>query len=722
MRAEPPFESGGWHNFCNDGRLDEALIALKSQLQEGTSVSTNQLYRLLKACDESQDMTVGRDIHSLVVKCGYETNMFLGNHLIRMYASRGHLLEADLVFGKIPSPSIFMWTSIISAHVDCGEPKKAIEMYLNMKLSGIEPDDHLFVAALKACASAADVSSGKIVHADVRARGVESNVFVGNALVDMYCKCHNLPEAREVFNMLANRNLATWTCIIGGCALCGQGDEALKLYFRMQEEGLQPDKITFINVLRACGSPEALQAGKHIHSQILDMGLGNDECIGNALVSMYTRSGSLADAREVFEKLSSKTMATWNTMVAGYALHDESEKSLQLFYVMQNNGMVPDHVTFVSTLNACSSLGALHEGRRIHSQILELGLESDGFIGNALVDMYAKCGSLQNAQLLFDRLPKRDVGTWTALINGHGLHNDCRMAISCFGAMREEGVQPDAALFCCLLIACSHVGLVKEGELYFNSMSKEYGIMPVVEHYTCMVDLLGRSGRLEEADYLWRHMPFEQDYVGWLSLLTSCKAHDKLELGRLCFDQLVQLDPSVASGYVLMASMYTDAGKWEDSRDIHALRKQAAAQKKPAVASIQIDNRVLEFSVGKKRADTSAKLKSLTAQARGQDYVEQQILQEKDQVEQAASGLEFLPGREIEDGLCGHAEKLALAYGLLNTPRSTTLLISKNLRMCSHCHNGTKMISSIEGREIVVRDAHRVHHFKDGICSCDDDS
>lgn len=590
-----------WCKLLDEGNLDDAFEVLEIRSRQG-HVSTDMFYRLLKVCKETRNLRVGKQVHVLAVESGYESSAFLGNHIIRMYASQGYLSEARKVFSKLQCPTVQVWTSIISAYGEHGQAQQAIQLYQQMSKTAVKPDDYIFVAVLKACASLGDLNWGKQIHVDVKNSNFETNLFVGSTLVDMYAKCGNLEEARKVFDKLPTRN-----------------------------------------------------------------------------------------------------QITWSAMIMGYVQHGLGQEAIQLCTSMQHHDIMMDSVTFVSILKACSSTGAIQEGKRVHSAIISRGLERDVFVGSALVDMYGKCGSLDDAKAVFDRLLVKNVVTWTALINAYGQHNHCRMALQCFEEMEKQGVKPNAATFTCLLVACSHVGLVAQGQEYFRTMVQRHGITPERDHYTCMVDLLGRAGRLNEGEEVLRSMPFEHDSVGWTSLLTSCRMHGNVTVARRCFDRLLQLQLEEPASYVLMSAVYADAGMWREADDMDRLRRELGAKKKPAMATIELNKKVYEFVVGQNRDDTSAKLRSLISLYNiGAETVHMDN----------TSG--------VEDALCGHAEKLALAYGLLNTPGGTTLLVTKNLRMCNHCHSGTKVISRMEKRDIIVRDAHRVHHFKHGVCSCDD--
>lgn len=600
--------SSACRKLCDKGRLTESVEVLDRIVHECSYVSRPLLYRVLKRCIVRKNLVLGKRVHALAVKCGYESNTFLANHIICMYGSHGKLEAAKHVLSKVVAPDCFMWASIILAHARQGQPTEAIELYHKMKQSALKPDNHIFVAILKACATAGDLASGKLVHADILSSMGHPDVYVFSSLIDMYVKCGSVDSARSVFDRLPTKNVVTWNSMIAGYAEKGLGQEALSLHTKMQEGGLSPSPVTISSLLKAC-----------------------------------------------------------------------------------------------------TSVGALHQGRQLHAQIRQRGLQADVVVGTCLMDMYAKCGRLEDACGVFAQISKRDVVTWNTLLSGYAQHNDGQMAIRLFEKLLESRVEPDDVTFSCLLVACSHAGLVSDGQRFFNIMT-DYGIVPSSSHYNILVDLFARSGHLEKAEEVLRTMPCHVDKVGWISLLSACKSYGDVERGRRCFAHIVLTEPDNAAAHALMATLYATVGRLKDAHDVENLRRSVGAKKKPAKACIEVKNEVHEFTVGEERTDISLKLRSVNSRLKN----------EGGHVPQTELVLRAVSEQEKEDALCGHAEKLALAFGLLNTPDGSTLLVTKNLRMCNDCHNSTKVMSRMEKREIVVRDAHRVHRFVDGACSCGD--
>lgn len=414
----------------------------------------------------------------------------------------------------------------------------------------------------------------------------------------MYAKCRSLNEAHRAFDQLPNRNAVSWGAMIAGHVDHGHGLCALELFQQMKEEHIQPDKVTFLCILKACGIVAVLGLGRLVHEEIIRFGLKSD-LVWSSLVGMYAKSGSIQEAHDVFDTLPNRDVVTWGVIIAGYAQCGQGLPAVELFNKMQSEGIKPDKVTFLSILKACGSIGAVEQGRWIHDQTIKIGFEVDMLIGNTLVDMYGKCGSVEEAWKVFNKLPKQDLTSWGAMIAALAQYGNLRLAQQCLEDMRQQGLKPGIMIFSSILAACSQIGHLEEGWAYFRSMKEDYNISPSMEHYNCMLDLLSRSGYLYEAKYFLQSMPTQPSVEGWVALLTACMTYGNVKLGRECFDRLVQLDPE-ASGYVLMSNIYAGFHMWEEVDRVQELRECVGALKKPGMAWIEVSNKVHEFIVGGK--------------------------------------------------------------------------------------------------------------------------
>ena len=536
---------------------------------------------------------------------------------------------------------------------------------------------------------------------------------VGTALLRMYAKCGSINEARRIFDNLMNHDIISWTVMIGAYAQSGNGKEAYRLMLQMEQEGFKPAAITYVSILNACASEGALEWVKKIHRHALNAGLEVDVRVGNALVHMYAKSGSIDDARVVFDRMKVRDVVSWNVMIGAFAEHGRGHEAYDLFLQMQTEGCKPNAITFLSILNSCASEGPLEWVKKVHRHAMDSGLELDVRVGSALVHMYAKSGSIDDARVVFDRMKVRNVVSWNAMICGlaqHGLGQD---ALEVFRRMTAHGVKPDRVTFVAVLSACSHAGLVDEGRSQYLAMTQVHDIEPDVSHCTCMVDLLGRAGRLMEAKFFIDNMAVEPDEATWGALLGSCRTYGNVELGELVAKECLKLDPKSASTYVLLSNIYAKAGKWDMVSWVRTMMRERGICKEPGRSWIEVDNKIHEFLV----ADSS--------------HPEcKEINEYKDKVIEKIKAEGYIPDTQLvlknksmkdkELDVCSHSEKLAIVYGLMHTPPGNPIRVFKNLRVCTDCHGATKLISKVEGREIIVRDATRFHHFKDGVCSCGD--
>lgn len=450
---------------------------------------------------------------------------------------------------------VVVWNSMLAAHAQHGNSREAFELYYKMKQQGVKPNGVTFISVLGACTSLADLAPGKDIHSHLENCGLETDVIVGTALVNMYGKCEQLEDASRVFHKLNERNVVSWTAIIEVHAVHRQEKRALGFYKQMLADGVKPNTVTFVSVLGACTSLMDNVQGKEIHASIMDCGLESDVLVGTALVRMYGEFGEVGNAKMAFDKIHLQNIVSWTTMFTAYAQHGHAKEALLLYQQMQSEGVKPDKYLFINALEACSSLGVLTQGEEIHATIIDSGLESDVVVGTALIDMYGKCGGLEKAWSVLQKIDNRNVLSWTALIAGYAHAGHAEKALHLFEQMQEEDVKPDGVTFRSILSGCSHAGFVDEGWFHFHSMSEDYNIVPTLEHHACMVDLIGRTGRLEEAVKFILQMPLVPDVVLWSTLLGACRLHDDLEHGQWAADKILQLDPQVIAPYVLLSNI-----------------------------------------------------------------------------------------------------------------------------------------------------------------------
>ncbi|KAJ7533112.1 hypothetical protein O6H91_13G033800 [Diphasiastrum complanatum] len=467
--------------------------------------------------------------------------------------------------------STFSWTAEIERHVKDGRCLKAIELFHQMQKEGLLLHKITFLRVLKACTDLALVEEGRRIHTQIVEYGFMADIFVGSCLIDMYSKCRSIEDASRVFNDMLKCDVACWNAMILGYVKCGQAEKALDLFQQMEYEKVDPDNFTFVSVLNACACLEALEEGKQVHAKAIRGGFASDCFVGSSLVDMYSKCGHMEDASKVFYYIQKRSVVCWNAMIIGYVKCGEGEKALELFRQMQGERVELDNVTFMGALNACASTASLEEGRHVHAQIIQSPFRSDMFLGSCLVDMYVKCGSIQDAITAFRNMPVHDVVAWNGMLMGYAMHGLGREALHFFEQMHHKGAERDGTTFVCLLSACSHTGLESEGHHHFESITPVYGVAVEMKHYNCMVDLLSRAGHLCEAEDMINSMPCPPDVSICMTLLGACRTHGNLEIAEHISEQILALDPENASGYVLLSNIYAEAGKWDNTQETQEL-------------------------------------------------------------------------------------------------------------------------------------------------------
>lgn len=469
----------------------------------------------------------------------------------------------------------------------------------------VPPDHNMYTFMLHSCSN---ITSLKQIHTHMLMSGLDQNIFIGTKLVTLYAKYGSIVDAGLVFDNLPNKNIFSYNTMIAGYVKNGHCEESLRVYARMQGKGIEPDNFTFPFLLKACAGLSALREGKLIHYHIRRNGLESDVFVGAALIDMYAKCRKIVDARQVFNKISARDMVLWTAMISGYAQNGHDYEALTTFQQMQRAGLAIDSITIISVLLACTHLGTLQRGKCVHGYIIRIGFESDVNVANALIDMYAKCGSIYFAHKLFDIMPERDVISWSAMIAGYGLHGQCETALAFFRQMQRAGIKPNYVTFISVLSACSHAGLVNKGWEYFDSMHRVYCIGPSLRHYACMVDLLGRCGRLDEAKDFIEKMPLEPDAGVWGALLGGCRIHCNIELAEHAAEHLFSLEPQNAGYYVLLSNIYATCCRWDDVAKVRMLMRERKLKKMPGCSSIEVYSKVHSFVAEEKSHPQSGEI------------------------------------------------------------------------------------------------------------------
>lgn len=512
----------------------------------------------------------------------------------------------------------------------------------------------------------------------------------------------------------------------------------------MKRSSVQPDGMILSTILSACGRTGNLSYGKGIHDFITENNIAFDSHLqssvigmyascgsmdlaqqlfnkmspknlvaSTAMISGYSKHGQIEDARLIFNQMVEKDLVCWSAMISGYAESDWPQEALRLFNEMQVLGITPDQVTMLSVISACAHLGAMDQANWIHIYVDKNGFGGALPVNNALIDMYAKCGSLERARRVFEKMPRRNVISWTSMISAFAMHGDASNALSFFNRMKDDNIEPNSVTFIGVLYACSHAGLVEEGRRIFSSMINEYNLAPQHEHYGCMVDLFGRANLLSEALKVIEAMPMAPNVVIWGSLMAACRVHGENELGEFAAKQLLELEPDHDGALVVLSNIYAKERRWDDVRKVRNLMKNSGIFKERGCSRIELNNELHEFLMADKNHKQAGKiyekLDNVVSDLKLAGYAPN-----------ACSVLVDLEEEEKTEVVLWHSEKLALCYGLIGQHNSSIIRIVKNLRICEDCHTFMKLVSKVYGKEIVVRDRTRFHHYKDGVCSCKD--
>ncbi|GMH01283.1 hypothetical protein Nepgr_003122 [Nepenthes gracilis] len=546
----------------------------------------------LSSCASIGCLIRGLEIHAHVLKSGLVSNQLVVNGLLDMYMKLGNVRYAELVFNGILKniKYIVSWNVMILGFANNGYFLQASLLFFEMIMSGIEPDSSTMVATLVLCSLSLNLGFGRQIHAIIVRIGLEVDVRVQTALIDMYFNCGDTSSGLKLFRRSQNRNLVMWGTVISNCARNDYSREALDLYSDFRLEHGCVDSVILLAALRACSSLNLKSEGMEIHGLVMKLGLDFDMYIGGALVDMYMKAKDVESAQKVFLRVPVRDVISWNALISGYSQNECLNEVLKAFHDMQSQQIRPNAVTMSCILSVCSHASINFLCKEIHGFIIRQGFETNVLVSNSLIVAYAKCGNIKSSQTVFDKMNERDEVSWNSIILGLGIHGNTDEQFALLEKMKEAGMKPDHMTFTSILSACSHTRRLEEGWRYFRGMIEEHKLKPELEQYTCMVDLLGRSGYLDEACDLIMEMPLSPDDRIWGSLLGSCKIHGNKRLAELVSDHIFELNPGSTGYRVLLANLYDDLGKKYDDAKIRSDIKGMGLKKSPGCSWIEVNN------------------------------------------------------------------------------------------------------------------------------------
>lgn len=696
-----------------DGQSIEALRFFREMQRANVAPSTYTFVAALQACEESSLARFGMEIHAAILKSIHYLDIYVVNALVVMYTRCGKMGEAARVFSDMVEKDIVSWNSMLSGSVQNGLYGEALQLFHQMLTAGQKSDQCSIISLATACGRLGNLLNGKEIHAYAVKNGIDSDLQVGNTLIDMYAKLCKISYMDSVFYRMPLKDLISWTTVITGYAQTNCHLRPIQLFREAVTEGIYVDEMMIGSILLACSGLKYIPFVKEIHGYTMRRGF-SDLVLHNTLMDVYGECGYIDYASRIFASIKVKDVVSWTSMISCYVKNGLANEALDIFLSMKETGIEPDDIALTSTLSAVADLSALRKGKEIHGFLVRNGFILEGPIASSLLDMYASCGTIDNSFEVFNHTRDKDLVIWTSMINAFGMHGQGKEAVTLFKMMECEKVVPDHICFLALFNACSHSALVDEGKRFFELMKDEYKLDPWPEHYACIVDLLGRANYLEQAFEFVKSMQMEPTAAVWCALLGACRIHNNEELGDLAAKKLLELEPGNPGNYVLVSNVYAARGRWKEVEKVRMRMKGKGLKKDPACSWIEIGNKVHSFIARDGSHPEAVKI------YRKLGDITERLEREEGYVAETRCVLHNVDEKEKVKMLYGHSERLAIAYGLITTNEGFPIRITKNLRVCEDCHTFSKLVSKMFEREIIVRDANRFHHFRGGVCSCGD--
>jgi pentatricopeptide repeat protein len=580
--------------YVKQGR-SEMSLKLFDRMREGDVCPDKYvLSSVLSACSNLEFLEGGKQIHCYVLRRGIVMDDSMVNGFIDFYFKCHKVESGRKLFDRMVDKNVVSWTTMIAGFMQNSFHQDSLDLFVEMARLGWKPDAFGCTSVLNSCGSLLALEKGRQVHAYAIKINIDNDDFVKNGLIDMYAKCDSLTDARKVFDLMAAINLVSYNAMIEGYSRQDKLCEALDLFREMRLSLFPPTLLTFVSLLGVAASLYHLELSNQIHGLIIKYGVSFDEFTGSALIDVYSKCSRVADARIVFEEIQDKDIVVWNAMFSGYTQQLEYEESLKLYKGLQMSRLKPNEFTFAAVITAASNIASLRHGQQFHNHVIKMGFDDDPFVANALVDMYAKSGSIEEAHKAFSYTNRKDIACWNSMIATYAQHGEAAKALQVFEHVIMEGVKPNYVTFVGVLSACSHAGLIDLGFYHFDSMS-QFGIEPGIDHYACMVSLLGRAGRVYEAKEFIEKMPIEPAAVVWRSLLSACRVSGDAELGTYAAEMAISCNSADSGSYVLLSNIFASKGMWANVRRLRAKMDISGVVKEPGCSWIEVDNEINKF-------------------------------------------------------------------------------------------------------------------------------
>ncbi|WCJ36891.1 Pentatricopeptide repeat (PPR) superfamily protein [Euphorbia peplus] len=586
--------------YFDVGEFCKAFKIFVQMLEDGVEFDLVTVLVVVQAIAEFGSVELGMQIHQLAIKLSYDDDLFIANALLNMYIDIGNLKLARRLFDTVSTRDVALWNSMIAAYIDYDCYDEAIRLFITMRQeTGVE--EGTIAVMLSLCAELADgLKNGRSLHAVACKSGMEINVSVGNSLLAMYADLDYIEDALKVFHEMNNVDTVSYNTLILALSSSNLREESWELFGKMRESDANPNCHTIISLLASCGDETCLNTGRSVHGFVIKHAIEISLELNTSLIEMYMNCGDEATARHLFDACDNRDLISWNAIIAAFVRNSRASEALLYFNRMILAEVEPNSVTIINVLSTCTDLANLPRGQCLNAYAMRrfspFGL--DVSLANAVLTMYTKCGSMKNAEKIFKTLTKRNIISWNAMITGYGANGCARDAILAFTKMLEDGFQPNGLTFLSVLSACRHAGLIEKGMELFCSMVQEFKLIPTLAHYSCVADLLGRGGLLDEAREFIESMPIKPDASVWRALLSNCRVHYNVQLAAETFQNLVELEPMNAGNYVLLSNTYAAAGLWSEVRQIRRWLREKGLKKPPGTSWIVIRDEIHSFTAG----------------------------------------------------------------------------------------------------------------------------
>ncbi|PRQ43733.1 putative DYW domain-containing protein [Rosa chinensis] len=736
--------------FAKSGREEEAVELFCRMRRSGIEPNEYSFVAILTACIRILDLELGLQVHALAAKMGYLDCVFVSNAVMGLYGKCGCLDYALKVFDEMPHRDIASWNTAMASLANEFMYDEVFELFCEvLRGDGCVADYITLSTVLTACTGSNAFVEGQEVHAYAVKTGLEGNLSVGNALIELYGECGSVKDVAALFERMPVRDVITWTemitaymdfglvglavemfdqmperncfsynALMAGFCRNGEGLRALDLFMRMVEEGMELTEFTLTSVVGACGLLMDCKTSEQIHGFVVKFGFDSNACIGAALLDMCTRCDQMGDAKKLFHQWPSEQEKSiiLTSLICGYTRTGQLDEAISIFHRYQSEGiMVVDEVASTSLLGLCGTIGYHELGKQIHSHAIKYGFLADVGVGNATMSMYTKCWNMDEGIKIFSMMSTRDIVSWNVLLAGYLLHRQGDDALAVWSKMEKTGIKPDKITFILIISAHRHTNSnsVDNCRSLFLSMKAVYDIEPTSEHFASFIGVLGYWGLLDEAEDTISKMPFEPEVSVWRALLDSCRIRMNATVGKRVVKRILAMEPKDPSSYILISNLYSASGRWHCSEMVRDDMRKKGFWKHPGRSWFIHNNKIHPFYARDKShpqaKDIYSGLEILIVECMKAGYVPD-----------TSFVLHEVEEHQKKDFLYYHSAKLAATYGLLTNKPGKPIRVVKNILLCGDCHTFLKYLSVVAKRALHVRDASGFHYFSNGQCSCKD--